>query len=85
MIRGKVSDSTLQRSADHAAGLLDSVIPFTLIARRRRRSIAASLVLVSTMPETPSIATIVLPDERLAPVRLFGIPLGFLAGSTHRR
>lgn len=60
--------------------LLDSVIPFTLIAWSETRiDSGVASVLVSTMPVfTIVIATIALPDERLAPVRLLGIPLGFL-------
>jgi drug/metabolite transporter (DMT)-like permease len=59
---------------------LDSVIPFTLIAWSETKiDSGIASVLVSTMPVfTIVIATIALPDERLAPVRLFGIPLGFL-------
>jgi drug/metabolite transporter (DMT)-like permease len=60
--------------------LLDSVIPFTLIAWAETRiDSGVASVIVSTMPVfTIVIATIALPDERLAPVRLLGIPLGFL-------
>jgi drug/metabolite transporter (DMT)-like permease len=60
--------------------LLDSVMPFTLIAWSETKiDSGVASVLVSTMPVfTVVIATIALPDERLAPVRLFGIPLGFL-------
>jgi drug/metabolite transporter (DMT)-like permease len=60
--------------------LLDSVIPFTLIAWAETRiDSGIASVIVSTMPVfTIVIATIALPDERLAPVRLLGIPLGFL-------
>jgi drug/metabolite transporter (DMT)-like permease len=60
--------------------LLDSVIPFTLIAWSETKiDSGVASVLVSTMPVfTIIIATIALPDERLAPVRLLGIPLGFL-------
>ncbi len=61
--------------------LLDSVIPFTLIAWAETRiDSGIASVLVSTMPVfTVLAATAVLPDERLAPARLLGIPLGFLA------
>jgi drug/metabolite transporter (DMT)-like permease len=60
--------------------LLDSVIPFTLIAWAETRiDSGVASVLVSTMPVfTVLAATAVLPDERLAPARLLGIPLGFL-------
>ena len=60
--------------------LLDSVIPFTLIAWSETKiDSGVASVLVSTMPMfTVVIATITFPDERLAPVRLLGIPLGFL-------
>jgi len=60
--------------------LLDSVIPFTLIAWSETKiDSGVASVLVSTMPMfTVVIATIAFPDERLAPVRLLGIPLGFL-------
>jgi drug/metabolite transporter (DMT)-like permease len=60
--------------------LLDSVIPFTLIAwAETRMDSGVASVIVSTMPLfTIVIATIALPDEQLAPVRLLGIPLGFL-------
>jgi drug/metabolite transporter (DMT)-like permease len=60
--------------------LLDSVIPFTLIAWSETKiDSGVASVLVSTMPVfTIVIATMALPDERLAPVRLVGIPLGFL-------
>jgi len=60
--------------------LLDSVIPFTLIAWAETRiDSGIASVLVSTMPVfTVVIATVALPGERLAPVRLLGIPLGFL-------
>lgn len=60
--------------------LLDSVLPFTLIAWAETRiDSGVASVIVSTMPVfTIVIATIALPDERLAPVRLLGIPLGFL-------
>lgn len=74
-------------SFDHATigrisllALLDSVVPFTLIAWSETKiDSGVASVLVSTMPVfTILIATIALPDERLAPVRWFGIPLGFL-------
>jgi drug/metabolite transporter (DMT)-like permease len=60
--------------------LLDSVIPFTLIAWAETRiDSGTASVLISTMPIfTVLIATTALPDERLAPARLLGIPLGFL-------
>jgi drug/metabolite transporter (DMT)-like permease len=60
--------------------LLDSVIPFTLIAWSETRiDSGVASVLVSTMPVfTVILASVALPDERLAPVRLLGIPLGFL-------
>jgi drug/metabolite transporter (DMT)-like permease len=60
--------------------LLDSVIPFTLIAWAETRiDSGVASVLVSTMPVfTVIIASIALPDERLAPIRLLGVPLGFL-------
>jgi drug/metabolite transporter (DMT)-like permease len=60
--------------------LIDSVIPFTLIAWAETRiDSGVASVLVSTMPVfTVILATVALPDERLAPVRLLGVPLGFL-------
>ncbi len=60
--------------------LLDSVIPFTLIAWSETKiDSGVASVLVSTMPMfTVVIASIAFPDERLAPVRMLGIPLGFL-------
>ncbi|HEY5640833.1 MAG TPA: DMT family transporter [Dehalococcoidia bacterium] len=60
--------------------LLDSVIPFTLVAWAETRiDSGVASVLVSTMPLfTVVIATTALPDESLAPVRMLGIPLGFL-------
>jgi drug/metabolite transporter (DMT)-like permease len=60
--------------------LVDSVIPFTLIAWSETKiESGVASVLVSTMPMfTVLIASVALPDERLAPVRLMGIPLGFL-------
>jgi drug/metabolite transporter (DMT)-like permease len=60
--------------------LMDSVIPFTLIAWAETRiDSGVASVLVSTMPIfTVLLATAALPDERLAPARLLGIPLGFL-------
>ena len=60
--------------------LVDSVIPFTLIAWSETKiDSGVASVLVSTMPMfTVLIASVALPDERLAPVRLAGIPLGFL-------
>jgi drug/metabolite transporter (DMT)-like permease len=60
--------------------VLDSVIPFTLIAWSETKiDSGVASVLVSTMPVfTVVLATLALPEERLAPVRLLGIPLGFL-------
>lgn len=60
--------------------LMDSVIPFTLVAWAETRiDSGVASVLVSTMPIfTILLATAALPDERLAPARLLGIPLGFL-------
>ena len=60
--------------------VLDSVIPFTLVAWAETRiDSGTAAVLISTMPAfTVLIAALALPDERLAPVRLLGIPLGFL-------
>jgi drug/metabolite transporter (DMT)-like permease len=60
--------------------LLDSVIPFTLIAWSETKiDSGVASVLVSTMPIfTVILAAVALPDERLAPARLIGVPLGFL-------
>jgi drug/metabolite transporter (DMT)-like permease len=60
--------------------LMDSVLPFTLIAWAETRIDAGvASVLVSTMPIfTIIIASIVFRDEKLAPVRILGIGIGFL-------
>lgn len=60
--------------------VLDSIIPFTLVAWAETRiDSGTASVLISTMPAfTVLFAALVLPEERLAPVRLLGIPLGFL-------
>jgi drug/metabolite transporter (DMT)-like permease len=60
--------------------LLDSVIPFTLIAwSETKLDSGVASVLVSTMPVfTVILAAVALPAERLAPARLLGVPLGFL-------
>ena len=60
--------------------LMDSVLPFTLVAWAETRiDSGVASVLISTMPLfTIVIASAVLPDERLAPVRLLGIGLGFV-------
>jgi drug/metabolite transporter (DMT)-like permease len=63
-----------------ALAVLDSIIPFTLVAWAETRiDSGTASVLISTMPAfTVLVASMALPDERLAPVRLLGIPLGFL-------
>lgn len=60
--------------------LVDSVVPFTLVAWAETRiDSGVASVLVSTMPVfTVLITSVASPGERLAPVRLLGIPLGFL-------
>jgi drug/metabolite transporter (DMT)-like permease len=60
--------------------LMDSVLPFTLVAWAETRiDSGVAAVLISTMPLfTILIASTVLPDERLAPVRMLGIGIGFL-------
>jgi drug/metabolite transporter (DMT)-like permease len=60
--------------------LMDSVLPFTLVAWAETRiDSGVASVLISTMPLfTILIASAVLPDERLAPVRILGIGIGFL-------
>jgi drug/metabolite transporter (DMT)-like permease len=80
-IRGKApsfNPATIAKIA--LLALLDSVIPFTLIAWSETKiDSGVASVLVSTMPVfTVIIASVALPDERLAPVRLLGIPLGFM-------
>jgi drug/metabolite transporter (DMT)-like permease len=80
-VRGKALSFTPATVATVSLlALLDSVIPFTLIAWSETKiDSGVASVLVSTMPMfTVVIASIAFPDERLAPVRLLGIPLGFL-------
>ncbi len=81
-IRGKsfrISPSMLGKVA--LLALMDSVLPFTVIAWSETRiESGTASVLVSTMPIfTVLFATVALPEERVSPARLLGIPLG-LAG-----
>jgi drug/metabolite transporter (DMT)-like permease len=60
--------------------LMDSVLPFTLVAWAETRiDSGVAGVLISTMPIfTVMFAAAALPEERRAPARFLGIPLGFL-------
>jgi drug/metabolite transporter (DMT)-like permease len=73
----RLSPSIVGRTA--LLALMDSVLPFTLVAWAETRiDSGVASVLISTMPLfTIVIVSSVLPDERLAPVRLLGIGLGF--------
>jgi drug/metabolite transporter (DMT)-like permease len=76
--RVRLDAGTLARVTPLA--IMDSVLPFTLVAWAETRiESGVAGVLISTMPIfTVVFAAVALSEERRAPARFLGIPLGFL-------